>query len=66
MSLCGQKGPAGTVRDFGEGHGHTAIFKMDDQLGPAAAHGTLLHVMCQPAWEGGLTCICMAESLHCT
>ena len=33
------------------------------------AHGTLLNVMCQPEWEGGLgrmdTHICMAESLFC-
>ena len=34
------------------------------------AHGTLLNVMWQPGWEGLWgrtdTCICMAESLHCS
>ena len=34
------------------------------------AHGTLLNVMCQPEWEGGLgrmdTHTCMAESLGCS
>ena len=34
------------------------------------AHGTLLSVMCHPGWEGSWgrmdTCICMAESLHCS
>ena len=45
---------------------------MDNQQGPTyhIAHGTLLNVMCQPGWEGGLgrmdTCICMAESLSCS
>ena len=33
-------------------------------------HGTLLNVIWQPGWEGVRermdTCICMAESLHCS
>ena len=46
MSLCGQKGPAGTVRDLGEGHGHTAIFKMHDRLRPAEQHMELCSMLC--------------------
>ena len=36
----------------------------------ALLHGTLLNVMCQPGWEGGLRetgyMYMMAESLHCS
>ena len=35
----------------------------------AQCYGTLLIVMCYPGWEGSWrmdTCICMAESLHCS
>ena len=40
---------------------------MNNQQGPAIAHGTLLNVMWQPGWEGGLhTCVCVAESLRCS
>ena len=45
----------------------TAVFKMNNQQGPAIAHGTLLNVMWQPGWEGGLhTCVCVAEFLRCS
>ena len=71
ISLCGQKGPAGTVRDFGEGHGHTAIFKMANQLRPAEQHMDLCCMLCasldgREVWGRTDTCICMAESLHCS
>ena len=43
---------------------------MDNKRRPTIlAHGTLLNVMCQPEWEGGLermdTYTCTAESLGC-
>ena len=43
---------------------------MDNKRRPTIlANGTLLNVMCQPEWEGGLermdTYTCMAESLGC-
>ena len=70
MSLCGQKGPAGTVRDFGEGHGHTAIFKMANQLRPAGQHMELCSMFASPdgreVWRRMDTCICMAEFHHCS
>ena len=41
-----------------DGHGHTALFIMENQQGPAVQHspdtGTLLSVMWQPGWEGSL------------
>ena len=54
-------------RDNWESHLHTAIFKMDNQQRPVVQHVSLLSL---PAWVGLWgrmnTCICMAESLHCS
>ena len=58
-----QKGDFGKVM-------HIDIFEMDNQQTYCIAYETLFNVMRQPGW-GGLwgrmeTCICMAESLHCS
>ena len=38
-----------------EGNVHPAVFKMDNLTKTyCVAQGTLLSVMCQPGWEGGL------------
>ena len=49
---------------------HTAVLKMEKGTRTyCRAQGTLLSVMWQPGWEGGLgrmdTCMCMSESLCC-
>ena len=33
---------------------YTVMFKMDNQQDDRIGPGTLLNVMCQPGWEGGL------------
>ena len=53
------------------GHGHTAVFKMDHQQGPAVEHRELCSVLCgsldgRGVWRRMDTCICMAESLCCS
>ena len=58
----------GIVRKFWEGHGHTAVFSIENQQGPAAQHRKLCSILCnnlmgegwgrdsQGVWEGhGLT-----------
>ena len=54
-----------------DGHAHTAIFKMHNQQGPTLEHRELCSVLCGSqdggrVWERMVTCICMAESLHCS
>ena len=53
-----------------KGHVHIAIFKMDSQQGPIVSTRELFSMLCQPGWRGVWwrldTCICMAESLHCS
>ena len=53
------------------GHVHTAIFKMDNQRGPTVQHMELCSMLCgsldgRGVWKRIDTCICMAESLHCS
>ena len=53
-----------------DGHIHTAIFKMDNQ-GPTVQHRELCSMLCgsldgRGVWERMDTCICTAESLHCS
>ena len=50
---------------------HTAIFKMDNQQGPTVQHMELGSMACGSLDRSGVrgrmdTCICMAESLHCS
>ena len=53
MNLTVVRGKAGERDSQGvcDGHVHTAIFKMGNQH---RLIGTLLNVMCQPGWQGGL------------
>ena len=49
-------------------HVHTAIFKMDNQLGPTVQHMELCSMLCgsldgKGDWGRMDTCICMAEFL---
>ena len=49
---------------------HVAIFKMDNQQGPAVQHRELCSVLCSSLDSKGVwgrmdTCICTAESLYC-
>ena len=53
----------------GDGHVHTAIFKMGNQQGAAIQCMGLCSVLCgslygRRVWGSMDTCICMAESLH--
>ena len=53
-----------------DGHVHTAIFKMDNQLGPPVQHKELCLILCgsldgRGVWGRMDTCICKAESLCC-
>ena len=50
---------------------HTVIFKVDNQQGPTVQHRKLYSMLCgsldgRGAWGRMNTCICMAESLHCS
>ena len=54
-----------------DGHVHTAIFKMDNQQEPTVEHMKLCSMLCgnldgRGVWGRMDTCICMAESLHCS
>ena len=54
-----------------DGHVHTAIFKMDNQQGPTVQHVELCSMLCgsldgRGVWGRIDTCICMAESFHCS
>ena len=53
------------------GHVHTAIFEIDNQQGPTVSHRELCSMLCgsldgRGVWGRMDTCICMAESLHCS
>ena len=53
-----------------DGHGHTAMCKIDNQQGPTIEQGTLL-VFCgsldgRGVWQRMDTCVTMAESLCCS
>ena len=50
---------------------HTAIFKMDNQQGHIVQHMELCSMLCgslngREVWGRMDTCICMAQSLHCS
>ena len=50
---------------------HIAVLKMDNQHGPTVQHRELCSVLCGTLDRRGVcrrmdTCICMAESLHCS
>ena len=54
---------------IGEGHAHTAVFKMDNQQGPIVQDRELCSVPCgslggRGVWRRMDTCICRVES-HC-
>ena len=54
-----------------DGHVHTAIFKMDNQQGPAVQHMELWSMFCgslhgRGVWGRVDTGICVAESLCCS
>ena len=54
-----------------DGHGHTALFKMDNQQGPAVQHKEPCSMLCGGLDGRGVrqrmdTCICMAESPCCS
>ena len=53
-----------------DGHGHTALFNMENQQGPAGQHRELCSTSCgslagRGVWGRMDTCVCMAESLCC-
>ena len=53
-----------------DGHGHTAVFNMESQQGPAGQHRGLCSMTCgsldgRGVWGTSDTCVCMAESLCC-
>ena len=53
-----------------DGHGHTAVFNMENQQGPAAQHGELCSISHgsldgRGVWGRMDTCVCVAESLCC-
>ena len=52
-------------------HGHTAIFKIGDQQGPAVEHGELCSIFCNKLngkgiWKRRDTCLGITESLCCS
>ena len=53
-----------------DGHGHTALFNMKNQQGPAGQHRGLCSVSGgsldgRGVWGSMDTCVCLAESLCC-
>ena len=61
----------GIVRDFGMDMYTLLYFKMDHQQGPTVWHRELCSMLCgsldsRGVWRRTDTCICMAESLHCS
>ena len=53
------------------GHVHTAVFKMENQQGPAVEHKELCLMSCgspdgRGVWGRMDTCLCVAESLCCS
>ena len=71
MNLWWPEGKVAGERDslgLWGGHVHTAIFKVDDQQGPAVQHGVLCSMLCgsldgRGVWGRMDTYICMAEYL---
>jgi len=58
------------MEGWGNGHVHTAIFKMDNRQGLTVCHMELCSMLCVSldgtgVWGAMDTCICMAESLCC-
>ena len=54
-----------------DGHGHSAVFNMENQQGPAGQHRGLCSVSRgsldgRGVWGRMHMCICMAEFLHCS
>ena len=54
-----------------DGRVHIAVFKKDDQQGPTVEQRELCSMLCgsldgRGVWGRMDTCICMAESLHCS
>ena len=54
-----------------DGHVHTAVFKMDNQQRPTVQYKKLCSMFCgsldgRADWGKMDTCICTAESLHCS
>ena len=54
-----------------DGHVHIATFKMSNQQRPTVQHMELCSMLCgsldgRGVWKRMDTCICMAESLHCS
>ena len=65
--VAGMKGQLGVW----DGQVYTSIFKMDNQKGPAVMHRELCSMLCSSldgrgVWGRMDTCICRAESLHCS
>ena len=57
-------------RGVWDGHGHTAVFNMENQQGPAVQHRELWPVTCgslggRGVWGRRDPCVCVAESLCC-
>ena len=56
-------------REVLDGHGHTAVFNMENQQGPAGQHRELCSVPRGSLDGRGVrgrmdTCVCVGESLH--
>jgi len=54
-----------------DGHVRTAVFKLENQQGPAVEHKELCSMSCgsldgRGVWGRMDTCLCMAESLCCS
>ena len=53
-----------------DGHGHSAVFNMENQQGPAGQHRGLCSMSCgslagRGVWGSVDTCVCVPESLCC-
>jgi len=67
----GGGGGGGDSYGVWDGHVHTAIFKMGNQQGPIVQHKELCSTLCgslDGRWALGRmdSCVCTAESLHCS
>ena len=67
---CHKLGRGRDSQGVGNGHVHFAIFKVDNQE-PTIQHMELCSMLCgspdgKGVWRRMDTCICMAETLHCS
>ena len=70
MVAAGKNRPGRDSQGVWDGHGHTAVFHMENQQGPVVQPREVCSMSCcsqdgRGVWGRMGTCVCVAESIHC-